>query len=186
MAVTEQDRVQWDERHAHHGPVAVGDIGPPPLLAPYEDLLPRTGSALELACGRGRVAVWLASRGLDVWGVDVSPVALDLARDLARRAGVSDRCRFDAIDLDGGLPDGPPVDVIVCHLFRDPRLDRAIVERLAPGGGVLAVVVLSEVGAAPGPYRAPSGELPAAFAALEPLVAAEQDGTAWFIGRRPR
>jgi hypothetical protein len=71
---------------------------------------------------------------MNVRGFDVSPVAIGQARDLARRSRVSDRCRFDVVDLDHGLPTGPPVDVIVSHKFWDRRLDRAILGRLAPGG----------------------------------------------------
>jgi hypothetical protein len=47
---------------------------------------------------------------MDNWGVDASHVAVELARELARRSGVGDRCRFDVFDLDKGLPQGPPVD----------------------------------------------------------------------------
>jgi SAM-dependent methyltransferase len=128
--------------------------------------------------------VWLARRGLDVWGFDISPVAIGQARDLARRAGVGDRCRFNVADLNAGLPDGPPADVVLCHRFRDRRLDRAIIERLAPGG-LLAIAVLSEVGAAPGPFRAAPGELSAAFADLDEIVAGEGDGRAWLLARAP-
>jgi SAM-dependent methyltransferase len=126
--------------------------------------------------------VWLAQRGLDCWGIDVSAVAVGLARELAERAGVADRCRFDVVDLDHGLPPGPPVDVIVCHRFRDARLDRAVVDRLAPGG-LLAIAVLSEVGAGPGPFRAKPGELLNAFADLDLMAAGERDGEAWLLAR---
>lgn len=87
-------------------------------------------------------------------------------------------------DLDDGLPPGPPVDVILCHKFRDRRLDAAIVERLAPGG-LLAISALSEVGAKPGPFRVTAGELPAAFASLEQITAEEGDGEAWLLARKP-
>lgn len=156
----------------------------PPVFAPYGSAFPTTGTALDLACGRGPVAVWLAQRGLRVWGLDVSPVAVALARELADAYGVAARCRFDVADLDDGLPAGPPVDVVVCHLFRDPRLDTAVVERLVPGG-LLAVAVLSEVGAEPGPYRARPGELLDAFAALDVVAAGEGDGQAWLVARAP-
>ena len=126
--------------------------------------------------------MWLARRGLRVWGCDVSPAAISQARDLAHRNGTGDRCRFDVVDLDDGLPAGPPVDVILCHKFRDRRLDRAIIERLAPGG-LLAIAVLSEVGAAPGPFRAAPGELPAAFAELDVVAAGEGQGHAWLLAR---
>ncbi len=133
-AVTEQDRRRWDERYAHSGPVQAGAVAAPSFLQPHTDLIPTAGQALEVACGQGIGAVWLASRGLDVWGVDISEVAIDQARDLARRTGFRDRCRFDVVDLDEGLPAGPPVNMLLCNKFRDRRLDQAMIERLAPGG----------------------------------------------------
>jgi len=138
---------------------------------------------MDLACGRGEAAVWLAVRGMHVWGVDVSPVAVDLARALAARFTTADHCRFDIVDLDDGLPAGPTLDVIHCNLFHDARLDRSIVERLVPGG-LLAIAVLSEVGHGPGPFRARPGELRAAFGRLTILGEGEAGGTAWLVGRR--
>jgi SAM-dependent methyltransferase len=155
------------------------------VFAPFKHWFPTEGTAIDLACGPGQVAVWLAGRGLHVWGWDISPVAIRLARALAVRGQVADRCRFAVVDLDNGLPSGPPADVIVCHLFRDAALDDAIVDRLVPGG-LLAVAVLSEVGDRPGPFRAAPGELPAAFSALRILAAGEGGGQAWLLGRRPQ
>ena len=116
--------------------------------------------------------------------VDVSPVAIDLARELAAQAGVAERCHFAVADLDDGLPAGPTVDVVLCHLFRDARLDGAVIDRLRPGG-LLAVAALSEVGAGPGNHRVPPGELVDAFAtAVDVVEAGEAAGVAWLIGRR--
>ena len=180
--MAEGDRRRWDERYATDGPPPVSAIESPDILARHADLLPTAGRALDLACGQGCGAVWLARRGLEVWGLDVSAVAIGQARDLAHLAGVGDRCRFDVVDLDDGLPAGPPVDVILCHKFRDRRLDRAIIERLAPGG-LLAIAALSEVGAAPGPFHAVAGELPAAFAGLNVIAGGEGQGHAWLLAR---
>lgn len=157
---------------------------PPPALAHLEHLLPTRGQALELACGRGRGAVWLACRGMQVHAVDVSPVAMELARRLSEAYGVSDRCRFEVWDLDNGLPPGPPVDLIFCHMLRQPHLDQAMVERLRPGG-MLAIVVQSEVGTGPGHFRAAPGQLRAAFGHLEVLGDGEGDGVAWLLARVP-
>jgi SAM-dependent methyltransferase len=184
-AVTDKDRVRWDTRYASRGPAPVAAVGPPPVFAPFDAMFPTAGLALDLACGQGLGAVWLARRGMDVWGFDVSPVAIGQARDLARRSGVGDRCRFDVVDLDYGLPAGPPVDVILCHKFRDRRLDRAAARRLAPGG-LLAITALSEVGATPGPFRVAAGELPAAFADLDVIAAGEGQGEAWLLARARR
>jgi len=181
--MAEGDRRRWDERYAAQGPPPAGAMEPPDVLARHAEEFPTAGRALDLACGRGSGAVWLARRGLDVRGFDVSAVAVDQAREVARLAGVADRCRFEVVDLDDGLPAGPPVDVILCHRFRDRRLDRAIIERLAPGG-LLAIAALSEVGAAPGPFRAAPGELPAAFAELDQVAAGEGEGQAWLLARR--
>jgi SAM-dependent methyltransferase len=180
--MAEEDRRRWNERYATQGPPPVSAVEPPGFVARHAEKFPTAGRALDLACGQGLGAVWLARRGLEVLGVDISPVAVDQARDLAQRSGVGDRCRFDVADLDAGLPAGPPVDVILCHKFRDRRLDRAIAERLAPGG-LLAIAALSEVGAAPGPFRAAPGELLAAFARLELIDAGEGDGHAWLLAR---
>lgn len=70
--------------------------------------------------------------------------------------------------------------MIVCHLFRDPRLDRAMIDRLAPGG-LLAVVVLSEVDVGPGPFRVAAGDLRAAFAELDVVAEGEGQGEAWLL-----
>lgn len=158
-------------------------MGAPPAFEPYADLFPATGHALDVACGQGLAAVWLACRGMDVRGLDISSVAIRQAEELARHMGVGDRCRFDVVDLDEGLPPRPPADVVVCHRFRDRRLDQAIIRRLAPGG-LVAISALSEVGAAPGPFRAARGELAAAFVELELIAAGEGDGEAWLLARR--
>lgn len=160
------------------------NVPPPPAFAHVEHFFPTEGHALELACGRGRGAVWLAARGMDYWGVDVSPVGIDLARELTLLCGVADRSRFDVVDLDDGLPEGPPVDLLFCYLFRDQRLDRSMMDRLAPRG-LVAVAVLSEVGVGPGAFRIRPGELRDAFGELEVLDEGEGEGMARILARRP-
>ncbi|CAN5893812.1 class I SAM-dependent methyltransferase [soil metagenome] len=176
--MSEEDRSRWEARHTD----ASGDDTPtPPLvLGPLAQHFPTSGRALDLACGRGQASVWLARRGMTVWGVDVSPVAVERATRLAVEYGVTDRCRFTVWDLDQGLPEGPPVDLLLCHMFRDPELDEALMLRLAPGG-LLAVAVLSEVGGKAGPFRAAPGELRAAFGALDVLSDGEEGGRAWIL-----
>jgi SAM-dependent methyltransferase len=182
--MSEDDRQHWDARYAEGGMAPPGDHGPPPGLTAAAHLIPTTGSALDVACGRGRTAVWLAQRGMDVFAVDVSPVAIDLARELAILSGVAERCRFEVFDLDQGLPESPRVDLVLCHLFRDPRLDQLMMDRLKPGG-IVVIAVLSEVGVGPGPFRVRQGELVEAFDAIEILAADEVDGLAWLVGGRP-
>lgn len=182
--MTDDDRRRWDERYRDAADPAGRPIMPavPTDFTEYVQHFPTAGRALELACGTGAGSVWLAQRGLDVVGVDVSTVAVDAATAAARRLDVVDHCRFVVADLDDGLPDTPPVDLIMCHRFRDPRLYGPMVDRLAVGG-LLAVAVLSEVGSAPGRFRAEPGELRQAFGGrLDVLVDSERSGAAVLIG----
>jgi SAM-dependent methyltransferase len=66
---------------------------PPDGLRGRSSLLPAPGRALDLACGWGAVAVWLAQRGFAVDAVDVSPEAVRSGRALAAEAGVGGRRR---------------------------------------------------------------------------------------------
>jgi SAM-dependent methyltransferase len=181
--VSDNDRERWDSRYGGAEPATVDEIALPAVFAEYAELLPTSGRALDIACGRGLAAVWLARRGLDVLGLDVSPVAVGQADELARAAGVATRCRFSVTDLDDGLPDGPSANMLLCNKFRDSRLDGALLSRLAPDG-MIAISALSEVGANPGPFRAKPGELRRAFGALEVITAGEDAGLAWLLARR--
>ncbi len=169
------DRERWDARHAVAGP---GAPMPPDALRGREHLLPVAGRALDVACGRGQVAAWLAGRGFAVDAVDVSPVGLTAGAALA--PGV----RWIAHDLTAGLPVEGPYAVVVCQRYRDPALYPALAAALAPGG-LLVLTVLSEVGDTGGPFRAAPGELPAAFPGLEHLAVDEGDGQASLVARAP-
>jgi len=178
-----QDRTRWDATYADRALPTPDVVGPAAVFEPFADEFPTSGHALDIACGQGGGAVWLAQRGLQVAGVDISPVAITQARALASAGGVGERCRFDVVDLDDGLPDGPPADVVYCTRFRDRRLDGPIRARLAVGG-LLAVTALSQVGSTEGRFRAAPGELRAAFAGLQVLADGEADGLAWLLARR--
>ncbi|MFC5994174.1 class I SAM-dependent methyltransferase [Pseudonocardia hispaniensis] len=180
--MSERDRERWDARHAG---LDAGPPGPPAAPGGRLDLLPSGGRALELACGRGAVAVWLAQQGFAVEAVDVSGTGLAAGERLAQRHGVS--VTWIEADLDAGVPDDcrGPYDLVVCQRFRDPRLYPAMAALLAPGG-LLMVTVLSQVGDGTGPFRAAPGELATAFAELEVLVDAQGAGEAHLVARRPR
>jgi SAM-dependent methyltransferase len=184
--MADEDRERWDQRYAARAPAGVEDVGPPSAFADLVVSLPAEGTALEVACGEGTASVWLAQRGLRAHGVDGSPVAIDRARLLAERAGVTDRCTFDLVDLDGGLPEGSSVDLVLCHLFDAPALDDELVARLAPDG-TLAVAVLSEVGGVAGRFRVARGALLERFgdrSGLQVIDHHEADGVARLLARR--
>ena len=177
------DGPDWDRRYAARGPLSPREVALPAHFRDFAEVFPTAGHAVELACGAGAASVWLAQRGLSVWACDASAVAIAQAEHLAEQCGQAHRCRFEVVDLDAGLPAGDSADVLLCNMFRDPRLDDAIIDRLAVGG-VLAIGVLSEVGAAPGRFRARPGELVAAFGALELITHGEEGGQAWLLARR--
>lgn len=182
--MSEEDRRRWDQKHAGSVPAPViNPPPPPPLFAHVEDLFPTEGRALDIACGRGEGAVWLASRGVTYHGVDVSPIGIEMARDFVEAYGFEDRCELEIWDLDVGLPPGDQVNLLFCHMYRDPDLYEAMVERVVPGG-LIAVAALSEVGGKAGEYRCHPGELRRAFGHLELLDAGEGEGVTRILARR--
>lgn len=113
----------------------------PPHVAPDEWLLEQVagvnpGRALELACGLGHNAIWLAQHGWRVDAVDVSPVGLERARSLARTARA--HVNWIAADLDEFVPDADAYDLVVVFRFLDrARLPGLIERALRPGGLLL-------------------------------------------------
>ncbi len=182
--MADEDRARWDAKFAARG--GPPEPHPPDGVRGHLELVPVRGSALDVACGAGRHAVWLAARGMAVDAVDISVEALRLGSELAARHGVAERVRWLHRDLDEGLPAGTagPYDLVLCERFRDPGLYRPMMDRLA-GGGLLVVTVLSEVGGGgPGRFRAAPGELVEAFGDLELLVDVEGSGEASVLARR--
>jgi SAM-dependent methyltransferase len=69
----------------------------------YEDLIsrgPAGGRALEYGCGPGSWAYFLAKRGFDVTGIDISDVAIEQATERAEREGVAERCTFRVMNAE--------------------------------------------------------------------------------------
>lgn len=135
------DAAEWDSRYA--GTELVWGSGPNRFVAAeLSGLAPR--SALDVACGEGRNAIWLATRGWQVVGVDFSAVAIERARQLAAAAGVTDRAGFAVADaVAGPLPPGPFDVVIVAYLQLRPPERRLALRNaaavLAPGGRLVVV-----------------------------------------------
>ena len=94
---------------------------------------PAAGPVLDLACGSGRAAVWLAERGYRVTGIDWQQEALALGSRLATSRKVS--CRFLAGDLrdPAAVPAGPWAAVLNFR-FRQPELLVRIPALLQTGG----------------------------------------------------
>lgn len=103
-----------------------------------------SGRALDLACGEGRNAIWLAGRGWRVTGVDFSAVALERAAELAAQAQVAERTAWVQADLVSYRPEPAGFDLVVLAYLQLPAAQRAEVVRaaaegLAVGGTLLVV-----------------------------------------------
>jgi SAM-dependent methyltransferase len=136
-----QDLERWEARYGREGLVMGARVKP--LLRELEPVLPRRGRALDIACGEGQLAVWLAQRGLDVTAVDISPRGLEKLRSQAVAAGVAGRVVGLEVDLDHGLPAlEPGFDLVTCIDFYSPPVMAQARSLLAPGGMLLVQVVL--------------------------------------------
>ena len=131
------DATAWDRRYA--GADLVWSRGPNASVeACLADLAP--AQALDLGCGEGRNAIWLASRGWRVTAVDFSRVAVDRGRRLAADAGLEVTWRVGDV-LTTPLPE---VDLVVLAYLQLPQDQRRSVvcrawDRLRTGGTFLLV-----------------------------------------------
>jgi len=167
--------------HRWPGPLAAGINGqhyPQQLIAPTPWLvanfhhLPK-GLALDVAMGNGRNAIYLATRGFDVDGVDVDPLVVAHARATARRLHAPIRA------VVGNVEDGTYIipmetyDAIVVFNFLHRPLFRDIKDGLRPGGVVVFQTYLEEqirFGKPTNPaHLLKAGELAAVFADFEIL-----------------
>ncbi len=146
----------WDERfragdHADSQPDSF-------LIAAREwlDLVEPGAAALDLACGAGRHAVWLAEQGFQVTAVDSSAAALERVRRLAAERGVTVCCR--RLDLESpGIDLGQQTYSLVCGFFFLHRpLFPALRAALRPGGLVIYKTYTVDQLRCPGGPRRPA------------------------------
>ena len=133
----EQDA--WDQRYA--GPDLVWGAGPNMFVVEQITGM-RPGRAIDLATGEGRNAIWLASQGWQVTGVDFSPVGLARAASLAADRGVE--VEWVAADLREYQPEPGRYDlVLIAYLQLPAERFAAVLKRaaaaVAPGGTLLVV-----------------------------------------------
>lgn len=117
-----------------------------PLLPDESGVTPPLPRALDLACGEGRHALWLATHGWQVTAVDFSQVGIDKGRTVAARLSRSVRSRVDwrtadITDLEAADITGPfeLILMVFVHLPADERrtLLHHLSGMLAPGGRLL-------------------------------------------------
>ncbi len=132
----------WEERYRTSERVWSGD--PNPLLVRETSTL-EPGGALDLGCGEGGDALWLASRGWRVTGVDISATALERAATRAAEAGLAEQVAFEQHELGVTFPEGS-FDLVSAQFLQSPvALDqdgvlKRAAEAVAPGGTLLVVM----------------------------------------------
>ncbi|MBO0680472.1 class I SAM-dependent methyltransferase [Mycolicibacterium sp. S2-37] len=131
----------WEQHYGAKDRVWSGRVNPR-LAEIAETLAP--GTALDVGCGEGADAIWLARHGWRVVGVDVSQTALRRAAEDAAGAAVAERISFERHDLAESLPDGE-FDLVSAQFLHCPyewdRDDvlRRVAETVTPGGVLLLV-----------------------------------------------
>ena len=191
MSISDQER--WDARWAEPKSWHVRE--PHPLLVSFILQNPHVrGRALDVACGVGQNAIWLAQRGFAVDAVDISPVALEQAQRSAADAGLAPPAvNFIQADLEAWLPPATAYDLVIGFRFLNRRLWPRLQSALRPGGWLLYQTFnlhkLAPGSDFPPEYLLDIGELPRAFVGWD-LVESGDDGgpshdQSWIICRRP-
>jgi SAM-dependent methyltransferase len=159
--VSAAERDKWDARYRDGA--YDGRTHPSALLAAHLPRLPR-GRALDVACGAGRNALFLAAHGYAVTALDISAVALERGRRAAAERGLAVEwlCADLDDDLQRTLPAGP-FDLVVWARYVHRTLMPHLVARLDSGGALVCEQHLVTDAAVAGPtsaeFRLAPGEL---------------------------
>jgi SAM-dependent methyltransferase len=138
---TTDAKEHWEQHYGERDRVWSGRVNV--RLAEVVSTL-KAGRALDLGCGEGGDACWLAERGWTVVATDISDTALQRAAAEAEARGLGDRIEFAQHDLSDSFPDGT-FDLISAQFLHSMiPLDRPRILRRAAGavepGGVLLIV----------------------------------------------
>ncbi|MEZ5176585.1 MAG: class I SAM-dependent methyltransferase [Acidimicrobiia bacterium] len=130
------DSTRWDDRYAESE--LVWSAGPNEFLPPLVEGL-EPGTALDIACGEGRNAIWLARHGWTVTGIDFSPVGIAKARRLAGQSTIT----WLVADATTWEPE-ESFDLVIVFYLQLPAEPfagaiRMAVEAVAPGGVLFGV-----------------------------------------------
>jgi len=121
----------WNDSYASGEPPP-WDTGmaDPMLVEIVESHVVAPGRTLEVGCGTGSNAIYLAQHGFDVVGIDISPLAIEKARDNAHG-----RCRFETVDFLSEATPGGPFEFVFdrgCfHVFDKARERTRFAEKVA-------------------------------------------------------
>jgi SAM-dependent methyltransferase len=134
------DRGDWDARYSSSE--LVWGTEPNRFVAAELASVPPSGRALDLACGEGRNAIWLARRGWRVTAVDFSTVAIERAGRLAAQEGIE--VEWVCADLARFVPDPGAFQLVLIAYLQVPEASRRAAlaqaaSALAPGGDLYMI-----------------------------------------------
>jgi len=139
----------------------------PHLLIPRSAVKFQPGRALDLACGPGRHALWLAEHGWQVTGVDSSRVAIEILQQKAQDRGVPVNCVLADLERHEFKIERGAYDLIVVVKYLQRDLLGAIRAGVRSGGSVIAVIAMVDDDPGVGPmnpeYLMKPGELRGEF-----------------------
>jgi SAM-dependent methyltransferase len=157
----------WEEHYARTEQL---DFTPVPLLVEVAEQLP-PGRALDLACGSGRNALYLASLGWKVVAVDSSTAGVGILRERAAAAGLKIEAVVADLEAPGFTIEPGSYDLICDFFYLQRNLFPRIREGVRPGGVFVAQIHLRESGSQR--FVLESGELRAEFAGWKILYYSE-------------
>jgi tellurite methyltransferase len=135
------DRAKWDEKHAAERATPKPSSFLKAIFEADSWPLPK-GRALDIAAGKGPNAIFLAERGFQVVGIDISPVALEMARRTAQEKSLA--IDWQAADLEHiELPKGY-YDLVVNLNYLQRSLVPQIKKTLKPNGWVIFETYLTD------------------------------------------
>ena len=170
----------WDDAYAGTVPPP-WDLGQPqPAFVRLAEQGLLTGRVLDAGCGTGEQTLLAAASGADALGVDISPLAIEQARDKASARGIKTRFEVaDALRLgELGLTFDTIIDSGVFHVFDDDDRTRyvaSLASVLRSGGRLYLMCFSDRQPGTFGPRRVSQDELRAAFGDGWTIIAIEAD-----------
>lgn len=170
----------WEGKYLERPQLWSGKVNPV-LAANAAELTP--GRALDLGCGEGGDALWLAEQGWDVTAVDISRTALDRGAAQADARGLADRIDWQRHELGDSFPEGTYDLVSAQFLHSAVALARTDILRRAAGavapGGTLLIVSHAEFP----PWAEVSEDAPGLPEPADDLADLDVDPTDWDVQR---
>lgn len=168
---------EWDKRYRLREHAASDlDAAPTPLLVETAASLapgnaPRSAPhrALDLACGAGRNALWLAEHGWEVTAVDGSHAAIEILRARAKERGLNVHAVIADLEKDEFEIEPSRWDLVAMCYYLQRNLFEPAKRGVAPEGVLISIVHINEPGEEDGPHRLRPGQLEKYFAGWEIL-----------------